>query len=611
MDDYIPIFSGVDITQNKLISLSTCGQFLSLIEDYANRFNLTEIEMKNFCQSKLSDKGLDCFQLNADKPWNELKDLMIKEFSVKLNIREKVDIRKKLAQEDSEDIKEYYKRCVIAQYLVSDDIKDAGFEREILLHFLIGLTPAIRDLVLATKCSSVDEYIQQAVHFQNSINNFGIKEEPMEGDDQMDYDSTNIKVEADPSAYEDYYEDDYEQKPYADWGEDVDYEPEIKKEKLEKSENAENSKCKCECGKVLKSKHSLIRHRELCMSQKKCKYCEHTCESKVLLKTHMRTNHPDVLMKSGWCKCKVCNELFKTKKLKEDHMEAVHGQLKVTCDICKESVPSQKQLALHIAKKHCEITQKAEKACDVRVNCLFCNKCTDTISVVNYHIMSVHFNNHNYKCTYCEKGFRGEQSLDNHIRTYHLMERTYQCDKCPKDFKTKTGLNHHITVNHTEQKNLPCDQCDKTFKNKIALYGHQHSVHKAENLRIMCDDCGKSFKKRQNYNLHYLNEHTDKAEKEKHFVYCQFPGCKYRALQKAKVSWHFDKIHLKMKDFACPHCDKDFLFKGKLEEHINAVHLNIKPHKCDLCDYATAFKHKVVAHKKVAHGEGRPKMEFK
>ena len=99
---------------------------------------------------------------------------MFDEFPVKLTIRDKVEIRKKLQQQESESVDEFYQRCIQAQYLVSDDTRDIGFEREVLLHFLIGLAPFIRDLVLASKCSSTNEYIKEAKKYVQIV-----KEEPI------------------------------------------------------------------------------------------------------------------------------------------------------------------------------------------------------------------------------------------------------------------------------------------------------------------------------------------------------------------------------------------------------------------------------------------------
>ena len=132
----------------------TCGHFLSVIEEFSFKNSLTEHQMKELCQSKLSEYALELFQKNSHKSWNELKNIMFDNFPLRLTIREKVEVRKGLQQVDSESIDDFYQRCRQAQYLVSDDVKDIGFEREVLLHFLIGLSPLIRDLVLETKCSS-------------------------------------------------------------------------------------------------------------------------------------------------------------------------------------------------------------------------------------------------------------------------------------------------------------------------------------------------------------------------------------------------------------------------------------------------------------------------
>ena len=82
-------------------------------------------------------------------------------------------------------LKIFIKDCIQAQYLVSDDIRDVAFDREVLLHFLIGLTPFIRDLVLTTECScsSIDSFIQKAKKHCNAI-----KAEPIEPEIKLEID---------------------------------------------------------------------------------------------------------------------------------------------------------------------------------------------------------------------------------------------------------------------------------------------------------------------------------------------------------------------------------------------------------------------------------------
>ena len=112
--DNIPIFCGGPIGQE---SWQTCGQFLSLIEEYVAVAKLSEEQTKELCHSKLSEKALDLFQDNYDMSWIELKELMLKNFSVKLSIREKVEVRKNLQQFQIENIDDFYERCVQAQFL--------------------------------------------------------------------------------------------------------------------------------------------------------------------------------------------------------------------------------------------------------------------------------------------------------------------------------------------------------------------------------------------------------------------------------------------------------------------------------------------------------------
>ena len=161
-----------------------------------------EVEIKDFCLSKLTESARELFLKNFEKSWNELKILMFEKFPVKLTIREKVDIRKGLQQLDTESIDDFYRRCLQALYFVSDDdVRDSGFEREVLLHFLIGLSPLIRDLVLASKCSSTVDYINEAKKYVQVI-----KEEIV-----VPIPDVNIKVEVDPYVEEYDYKSQYDE----------------------------------------------------------------------------------------------------------------------------------------------------------------------------------------------------------------------------------------------------------------------------------------------------------------------------------------------------------------------------------------------------------------
>ena len=111
MDD-IPIFDGKDAS-------ITCGQFLALIDEKADSESLSEDELKEFCHSNMSGDAQQFFASKIDMPWEELKIQMVKEFSMKLSIKEKVELRKSLKQLETEAVEDFYKRCQRTQFLVS------------------------------------------------------------------------------------------------------------------------------------------------------------------------------------------------------------------------------------------------------------------------------------------------------------------------------------------------------------------------------------------------------------------------------------------------------------------------------------------------------------
>ena len=117
----IPIFSGenpnLDSKTDIYNSYISCGQFLAIVEDYAAKECLKDDQIKIFCQTKLSSNALNFFEENSLNSWVEIKRQMLKQFSIKLSIKDKVEVRKKLQQHESESVDDFYHRCVQAQFL--------------------------------------------------------------------------------------------------------------------------------------------------------------------------------------------------------------------------------------------------------------------------------------------------------------------------------------------------------------------------------------------------------------------------------------------------------------------------------------------------------------
>ena len=583
----IPIFDGNMV---QVDSWPTCGQFLAMVEDVAEREKYDEHQMKEFLLSKLSDKPLELIRSNLDEPWSTQKALLKDNFSVKLTVKQKVEIRQNLQQQVTEPIDDFYNRCVHAQYLVSDGdcTIDAFFNREVLLHFLIGLVPFIRNKVLEADCSSAVDFIQEAKRVFSDV-----KEEPDEEKSVDKYSPTVVKVE--PDGYsdvddEDYnvYDNDYHPMDDED-GDDSDYEPDgglfpllplkIKCDRCPKSfENAKEF-----------ASHYSKKHKKSTSSDSK---------------TPKAPRAPRAPKKASALKCDFCPDEFETVEARKEHEKSIHSGMSKTCDKCDEEFPTFKIFIGHMAKEHCETNEEGNTVC------CFCFKYNNReVRKVRDHILAKHFNCPNHRCKQCGKQFGELSRLTHHVQTSHEGMKPFQCDKCAKSFKTKVGLQNHCAVFHDDdgQSIWKCkhEGCDRTFTNKVHLQTHHSVGHKTEITSWVCDVCGKSFTRKDSLRCHTLTVHSTLEEHEKIRYKCQDPNCSYSSLIKKDADVHYKRTHLKIKNFSCTYCPKSFFKRHGLDEHVNGVHLNKKPLHCDKCTFQTAYSSTLNDHKKTAHGNQR------
>ena len=563
----IPVFTG---NNQDMDSWPTCGQFLSMIKDVAEKNDLKEEEIKELLKSKLDYKALDLILMHSTESVTKQMSILKLNFSIRLSIKEKVEVRKNLQQQETEPIEDFFKRCVHAQYLVCDDdcTVDATFDREVLLHFLIGLVPFVRDQVLTnTDCSTPEDFVLEAKKI------FGVvKEEPID-------DVPDVKVEVSDNGYKVYLNED-DLNEFDDQQEDDD---------------------------------DLF--DQMLPLELKCDKCPKTFDSVKKFKLHTKNKHstksspkeetrkkPKIQKEESDLKCEFCPDEFESVDLKDQHERTNHSNLSKICDKCDEEFPTFKQFVLHLAKVHCSRDDEGKTVCS------FCrNFQSKNVIKVKNHILSEHFNCPNHKCKHCGKPFEELNRLLRHVKTAHLGEKPFHCDQCAKSFKSKEGLKNHYIVYHEKQLILKCEVigCDKTFTNEVHRRAHQNNGHKIEPSIFVCDLCGKSFKRKESLKMHCLTTHSSKEEQDKHRFQCKDPDCDYSSLSKKDTEVHYKRLHLKIKNFLCTFCPKSYFKKSVLDEHINGVHLLKKPLQCNMCDYATAYKSKLFEHKKVSHGNQR------
>ena len=530
----------------------TCGQFISSIEEQALYENLTEDQVRELCCSKLSGGALDVFNSHASESWTDLKLLLMDAFAVKLTIRQKVEIRQKLKQEQSEDIEDFYHRCLKAQYLVSDDVRDIAFEREVLLNFLLGLHHTIQESVLSANCSNAEEFILEAkkgLVGPKSECYVEVKAEPIDDYFEEVADANTYGMELD-----DYKEDKFD-PPVAQQSPDFDSfdeeKPLIKKAKLSK------------VGKKKK------------IEPKPKKY-----------------------------KCIIyqCDKMFRTPSGRQKHINVHHVQDKRSCDLCKEECLDIVHLGRHVVQKHCPKNDKNQYVC------YYCNDYKRVIlRHVRRHIMAMHWGMDVYiECPHgCGQKFENRDTMENHVASKHTKDKVFLCHKCDGSFKSPSGLNLHIRLKHEEQVSVKCEQCEKEFANKLYLKNHIKLFH-LQKYTFQCEDCGRNFKTKHAMNEHRQLTHSTAEEKEKMKIHCEFDDCKFSGLSKQSMKSHVDRVHLKIRKYECQHCSQPFAAKSALKQHINGIHLGIKPLKCpEDCDFATAYYTVLREHRNIVHGSQR------
>jgi len=215
--------------------------------------------------------------------------------------------------------------------------------------------------------------------------------------------------------------------------------------------------CVChECGKVLGTQGSLLRHVRM-VHQKDPKYNwnkkikDHTCKFCGLV---IHNTYQKYFYHQQQCEAKVT------------------GVNKYVCSICGRSFGTTYQHSNHYTS--CSGKQKKyynQKKCTFE-NCDY--KTSTNIDLEN-HINTQHLNkpiSKNHICNTCGKTYNKTAQLNQHIRSTHLNEKPHECPTCGKCFARKEKLKDHILI-HTGVLKYRCVYCDKGFNNTGSLWNHK------------------------------------------------------------------------------------------------------------------------------------------
>ncbi|XP_013162667.1 PREDICTED: gastrula zinc finger protein XlCGF26.1-like [Papilio xuthus] len=317
-------------------------------------------------------------------------------------------------------------------------------------------------------------------------------------------------------------------------------------------------------------------------------------------------------------KCKDCIIGFAHEHIYELHLKQKHELREgaLLCDICKSYLNNDKALRNHM-RQH--VVRYECKECGIRKR--------DRNTALN------HYQKHHeeilmtFICEVC--GFTTDSYKNYRSHTYSHKDRV-PCKICGGTFANQNVLTKHILKMHGTPEPVSCKTCDKKFKTDIQLKRHEYIHETSEpSADKFCDTCKTYFRSRRLLKLHLKNHSKHLKDADKRFT-CFECGVKYS--EKARLKDHVDWEHLKLRNYVCKLCSKEFETKRCMTRHIMYVHDKIKrpknkicdlcgtgfsnlrlleshirthtgerPFKCEICDKTFGFKASLYTHNRLIH----------
>ncbi|XP_029078520.1 zinc finger protein ZFAT isoform X2 [Monodon monoceros] len=222
-----------------------------------------------------------------------------------------------------------------------------------------------------------------------------------------------------------------------------------------------------------------------------CSQCHYSSITKNCLKRHVIQKHSNILLK---CPTDGCDYSTPDKYKLQAHLK-VHTELdkrSYSCPVCEKSFSEDRLIKSHIKTNHPEVSMSTiSEVLGRRVQlkgligkrAMKCPYC-DFYFMKNGSDLQRHIWAHEgvkpFKCALCEYATRSKSNLKAHMNR-HSTEKTHLCDMCGKKFKSKGTLKSHKLLHTADGKQFKCTVCDYTAAQKPQLLRHmeQHASFKA------------------------------------------------------------------------------------------------------------------------------------